>query len=473
MARNGNRNLNDSSRNKQDERFRLEMSLKSIVSRLGTDHADIFILMKTCMMRGVTLETLASAFAHKRRGRFFKARCLVEDAVFMLGQIAKRIDSFLLPRIVALHLDLMRLDFTGDGDTDEAEARRLAREFEDCYDSLITEVSFMDVRERANIWPKVPVHPVDRSGGYKTFYPKKCMTVEEATQGSRAVALHNHKFEMKGFAQKVAALVSCFSRLADEVQGGVAPAPSAGRSPDWQMLSKVLQTFTTLVYYKFHDMDLFFCDDPKRTKNYADIGMDFASEETEETRAKLELGREIVRYVDAAIALARRVGSESANDFVLAKSLFEKHGGDFSRAEHSLAVKADLASFLDTLKSARERLRADVAAARLGEEPPLKVELTKKSGETIAKAVRPGRGGARRIYDEDIQEKCWHYWETGRRNPNVVQGRGVSGRKVTHADVFRHYRRELGALEPPVDTPEAFKSVLRARTNRIGRKKSH
>ena len=180
MARNGNRNLNDSSRNKQDERFRLEMSLKSIVSRLGTDHADIFILMKTCMMRGVTLETLASAFAHNRRGRFFKARCLVEDAVFMLGQIAKRIDSFLLPRIVALHLDLMRLDFTGDGDTDEAEARRLAREFEDCYDSLITEVSFMDVRERANIWPKVPVHPVDRSGGYKTFYPKKCMTVEEA-----------------------------------------------------------------------------------------------------------------------------------------------------------------------------------------------------------------------------------------------------------------------------------------------------
>jgi hypothetical protein len=188
MARNGNRNLNDSARNKLDERFRLEMSLKSIVSRLGTDHADIFILMTPCMMRGITTAPLASVFAHKRRGCFFKARRLVEDAVFMLGQIAKRIDSFLLPRIVALRLDLMRLVFTGDGDTDEAEARRLTREFEDCYDSLITEVSFMDVRERASIWPKVPVHPVDRSGGYKTFYPKKGMTAEETTALTLAIS---------------------------------------------------------------------------------------------------------------------------------------------------------------------------------------------------------------------------------------------------------------------------------------------
>ena len=461
------------SRNKQNERFRLEMSLEFIIRRLGADHADIPILRTPCMMRGVTSETLVSAFAHKRRGRFFKARRLVEDAVFMLGQIAKRIDSFLLPRIVALRLDLMRLVFTGDGDTDEAEARRLVREFEDCYDLLLTEVSFMDVRERANIWPKAPVHPVDRSGGYKMFYPEKGMTAEEATRGSRAVELYNHKYKMKGFVKKVAALTSCFSRLADEVQGGVAPALTAGRSPDWQMLSEVLQTFTMLVYYKFHDMDLFFCDDPKRTNGGADIGMDFASEATEETHAKRELGREIVRYVDAAIVLARRVGSESANGFVLVKSLFEKHCGDFSRAGKSLAVKADLASFVETLESSCEQLPVDVAAAKLGGEQPLRVELTKKSGETIAKAVRPGRGGARRIYDEDIQEKCWHYWETGRRNPNVVQGKGVSGRKVTHADVFRHYRRELGALEPPVDTPEAFKSVLRARTNRIGRKKSH
>ena len=49
----------------------------------------------------------------------------------------------------------------------------------------------------------------------------------------------------------------------------------------------------------------------------------------------------------------------------------------------------------------------------------------------------------------------------------------ASGRKLRHEDVFNYFRRELASLEPPIDTPEAFKSALRARTNRISRKKSH
>ena len=114
-----------------------------------------------------------------------------------------------------------------------------------------------------------------------------------------------------------------------------------------------------------------------------------------------------------------------------------------------------------------------MAAANLGGERPVKVELTKKSGEAIAKAVRPGRGGARRMFGEDVQEACWHYWEIGRGNPDVAQSMDVNGRKVTHADVFGYYRRELAALEPPIDTPAAFEGALRARTNRISRKKSH
>lgn len=104
---------------------------------------------------------------------------------------------------------------------------------------------------------------------------------------------------------------------------------------------------------------------------------------------------------------------------------------------------------------------------------PIKVELTKDSADLIAKAVRPGKGGARRMFNEAIQEKCWHYWETGRRNPAVAESLRESGRKVTHADVFAYYRRELGALDPPIDSPKAFESALRARRNRINRKTSH
>lgn len=454
------------------ERLWLEMTLEHVVHRLEGKGFDGAIPLSAMLMHGVTTETMAAVLMRKRG---CKCRVLLEDAVFMMGQVARRIDSFLLPRIVALRLDLDRKwRSRSDSRLDEAEARRLADEFAYCHDALFVEVGFMDVRERANIWPKAPEHPADTSGSYETFYPERGMTPEEATQGSRAAALRNHRREMRmaGFAKKVAALAACFSRLADEAMRGIASAPAAGNSPDWQKLSEVLQTFTLLVYYDFHDMDLFFCDDPGRTNGGADIGMDFENEETEETHAKRKLGHEVVRYIDASIALARRVGSKSADGFVLAKSMFEKHDGDFSHAEHALAAKADLATFVDALKSSRERLHADVSAANLGGERPLKVELTKKSGETIAKAVRPGRGGARRMFDEDVQERCWQYWEAGRRNPNVVRGMDVNGRKVAHADVFNYYRRELGALEPPIDTPDAFESALRARTNRISRKKS-
>ena len=459
--------------------FRLEMSMEFVVHRLEGDNADSTIPLLQVMMHGITLDMLATAFAHRRQREFFYTRRFAEDAVFMLGQIARRINSYLLPRIVALHLDLMRLRWNEDDKCpDEEEARRLVHEFEFCHDSLLTEVSFMDVRERANIWPKAPVRPVDTSGSYEMFYAEKGMTEEEATHGSHAAAMRNHRREMKavGFAKKVAALTKCFSRLADEVRGGVASAPSE-QSPDWQMLSEVLQVHTWLLYYEFYDMDLYFCGDPKRTNHGADIGLDFASEETKETHAKRKMGSEIVRYIDAAISLARSVKSESAGGFVLAKSLFEKHKGSFSRAKSHISVKADLASFVEALKTSRERLHADVAAAKLGGERPVRVELTKKSGETIAKAVRPGKGGARRMFDEDVQEKCWRYWEIGRRNPAVIESMRESGRKVTHSDVFGYYRRELASLEPPIDTPETFKSVLRARTKRLSsrsnRKKSH
>ena len=456
-----------------DERLRVEGLLEHVVYRLEGKGSDRFVSFSSMLRRGVTMETVASALMLRRGG---KARVYFEDAVSMLGQIARRINSYLLPRIVALRLDLDRQWRSWNGNApDKAGTRRLVDEFARCHDALFAEVGFLGVRERVRIWPRASGHPADLSGRDEMFFPERGMTEEEATQGSRAAALRNHRREMRttGFARKVAALTACFERLADDALGGVASARTAGRSPDWQMLVEVLQSFTKLAYCEFSDMDLYFRDDSDPAEDGADVGMDIANEDTEETRAKRRLGREIVRYVDAAIALARRVGSGSADGFVLVKSAFEKHGGDFCQAEHALAVKADLASFIDALKSSRERLNADVAAANLGGERPVKVELTKKSGEAIAKAVRPGRGGARRMFGEDVQEACWHYWEIGRGIPDVAQSMDVSGRKVTHADVFGYYRRELAALDPPIDTPAAFEGALRARTNRISRKKSH
>ena len=237
------------------------------------------------------METVASALMLRRGG---KARVYFEDAVSMLGQIARRINSYLLPRIVALRLDLDRQWRSWNGNApDKAGTRRLVDEFARCHDALFAEVGFLDVRERVKIWPRASGHPADLSGRDEIFFPERGMAAAEATQGSRAAALRNHRREMRttGFARKVAALTACFERLADDALRGVAPARTAGRSPDWQMLVEVLQSFTKLAYCEFSDMDLYFRDDSDPAEDGADVGMDIANEDTEETRAKRRLGR--------------------------------------------------------------------------------------------------------------------------------------------------------------------------------------
>ena len=244
-----------------DERLRVEGLLEHVVYRLEGKGSDRFVSFSSMLRRGVTMETVASALMLRRGG---KARMYFEDAVSMLGQIARRINSYLLPRIVALRLDLDRQWRSWNGNApDKAGTRRLVDAFARCHDALFAEVGFLDVRERVKIWPRASGHPADLSGRDEMFFPERGMAAEEATQGSRAAALRNHRREMRttGFARKVAALTACFERLADDALSGVASARTAGRSPDWQMLVEVLQSFTTLAYCEFSDMDLYFRDD--------------------------------------------------------------------------------------------------------------------------------------------------------------------------------------------------------------------
>ena len=402
----------------------------------------------------------------------FAARRSMENLVLVLGRVARNINSSALPRIVQLRVDLMRLVFNGTGKASRKEAFRLAREFADCHDFVVTEIEFMDACDRTGIWRTPPIRKPDISGEYELFYPQKGMTPEDATRESRAAALRNHALIMSkhGIPEKIAALSDSLTRLADMAQSG--EAPSASECPlDGEALRAVLSEITDFTYIRFYNLDWWLRDENE--PDYADEDDDGAEhvwESTDESRAMIALGSEIARYVDAALALAVRIGSSAAKDFSSVKSLFERYGMHYGS---SSSDQADLDTFVKKLLSACARLNSDVVAAKLGGDVPVKVELTKKSGETIAKAVRPGRGGARRIFDEATQEKCWLYWENGRRNPKVFQGMDTSGRKVTYADVFAYYRRELAALKPPIESLEAFKAVLRARTNRISRKKSH
>ena len=64
----------------------------------------------------------------------------------------------------------------------------------------------------------------------------------------------------------------------------------------------------------------------------------------------------------------------------------------------------------------------------------------------------------------DRQERCFGYWEAGRRKLAVQNG---TNSKVTHEDVFAYFRRELEA--DGVKSAADFHTLLRRRTKRYSR----
>lgn len=413
----------------------------------------------------LTFRAMLDFFASQKF--YHEARDNVQNVLFMLAQLARKIGSCAFEDVLRLRIECATsCSFT------RAKADRLAARFAECWNLVMAEYELLDDKERAN----VSVRQFRENPDFVWVvnpYLKSGMTAEETNAAERKFALERLHRRIPHYLESIGMLREIVSRAADQIAAG---------EPFDETMDELFANFRTLRDVLATETDIYY------NVSNAEDGVDkTAHERTDETSARESLVAELDRLFDAAAAAAQQIGSRTALGFVDLKMLLDSRKGDFSVPEadeyceysryldesQRLEIRNDLRRFLVGFENTYQDFLRHVAAAKLGGEKPLKVELTKKSGETIAKAVRPGRGGARRIYDEDIQEKCWHYWETGRRNPDVAQGQGVSGRKVTHADVFRHYRRELGALEPPVDTPEAFKSVLRARTNRIGRKKSH
>ena len=404
-----------------------------------------------------------------------RARDRVHSVMFMLAQLARQIGSCALEDVLRL-----RIACATSWLYTNARADRLAAKFADCWNLVMSEFELLDDKERLRIRIRPP-RPTPDFGDDINPYIRKGMTAEEYTAAERKFALERMHKRLPGYVAAVERKRAAISNAADQISANEPFQMSVEEFlGDFRELRSIFVAETD-IYYSVHN----------DTEYDSDDSLSDGHEKTDETLARESLVAEIGRFLDSATALARRIGSNAAKGFISAKAILFNRQGDFSTPEvdehceysryhdekEKAEIRNDLQRFLLGFVEAYSGFLKDLAASKLGGEAPVKVELTKKSGETIARAVRPGKGGARRMFDEDIQEKCWRYWETGRRNPAVAESMRESGRKVAHSDVFAYYRRELAALEPPIDTPEAFESALRARTNRLSRsqsrKKSH
>jgi hypothetical protein len=367
---------------------------------------------------------------------------------------------------------------------------QFVREFIECFDLLTTEIKFIQARLRSGIWAKRKSRRNDDwkipEGWMESFRPTPGMSCEEATEKSRAVALHNLALEFPGFKDKADKLAMHFDDLTKSlVKGEVGPNPMAETPITDEMVEngyaplvkpemyndlKALMTGDFLLNYdKFHDMGAFF---RMRTDGTNDLGFKEVWEESDIFEAKERMLNKLKLFITSAAAMARRTESESASQFLRVLELLEKKNGYFS-AITSLDDCAELEEFMESLTNAQERLRRDVEIAKFGTKHPVPVEVADDSvkklagatGAAVKKAIKPGRGSAKERFPEETKQQCQGIWEKYKDNLEVKKR--ATRRKVSHNDVFEYAKAELAVLEPVhILTADEFKRALGAKSDK-------
>lgn len=292
------------------------------------------------------------------------------DFLKMLGQLARRINSAQLPRIVRCIVDARDV-FSAIFPRSHEEAVRLAEEICQCWDSVQLEVELLDERERADLnYPEIPRHDPEM------FDEDSCisrdMSPDEATQLSREMAVEQYKkynFEFLpqpktvmlmqgvGTSEKgdVCPMVPIRDRVAQITEAMEKGEPTFDRHYDhfdYPFLGRILEANFNLTYRDYYlDGD----DDGCALAHHR------CWEETDEAKIQKEIIGLLQRYMNAALTFANSIESSSIEKWKKMIALFEKYGGCFRGIydEDRDEAKADVREFLSLMRQARLGLWTD------------------------------------------------------------------------------------------------------------------
>ena len=302
-----------------------------------------------------------------------KARYQAENVLFMLAQLARQIRSYALEDILRL-----RIECALSWSFSNAEADRLAARFAYCWNFVMSEYEILDDKERVNISVR-PLRKEADSAEDENPYRTPGMTPEEITAAERKFALERLHRRLPDYVDSVGKLRGIVSRAADQLAAG---EPFDGTMDEifsnLRALRDVLVAETD-IYYEIHN----------DTEYKSDDSLVETHERTDETAARETLVAEFDRFFDVATAVARRIGSKTASEFVAVKAILDSRKGDFSAPEvdeycaysrylnesERLKIRNDLRRFFVGFHETYQTFHRHFAAAKLGGEDPASVKI--------------------------------------------------------------------------------------------------
>ena len=323
-------------------------------------------------------------------------RYMISDLLEMIGQLARRINSCEMTRILRTLVAVKGKPWYGENLSPEAAAK-LADEIVYCYEAIRCEIRLLSPAERsALVYPKKPrLRPdivIDTN-------PPSDLSPEEKTKFCRNVAYrrleHDNLFLMPlgGFYCEYldpVVLTEKSAKAIAESYKNKKPTLDKGEDRfDYKSLAKILSADLRL-YYDRYFMDQDFDEGEERYIEYEN--KDDVIEDTPQQKAKDRIVAYIREILDSAIKLSAESGSTASEDWVSAQVAFEKRDGDFhSRsAEDDDAAEADLDEFLTAFRRGRQRLWADWQrhCRKDVSEKPIPTEPKGKAIEDIKESVR-------------------------------------------------------------------------------------
>ena len=300
-------------------------------------------------------------------------RTMVSDITLMMGKLARRISSPNLGEMIQLRYECLSTNKGVYGLNLETPAiSAFVAHLVKCLNLLAIELEFMDPAELATAWPEIPDHtdPDDDD-----FEPPDDVDAETANAMGRDFSIENLGKRLAGFIEEAKEAENRFAAIADAFENSI--LPDDGDMPNATSIKRILSICTTAYYNVYSDSD--------DGEGLALSG--FGWEDTKEAAAQDAAKKAIERYLDAALKLAKRLGSSTAKEYASMRHTFIKNKKKFIQSTDDMAIAGVLDDFTASLVRCHRQLLGDLDASKIAPDKAVAVTLDERSGKVIESAV--------------------------------------------------------------------------------------
>ena len=292
-------------------------------------------------------------------------RNLINDFLEMIGQLARRIQSCEMKRILRSIVAVKGKPWYSEN-LDSKDSERLADDIIYCYEAVKSEIRLLSPADRvALVFPKIPSRRPDI---IIETNPPSHLPTEEKTEYCRNIAYKQFKkdyFHLLPFIDFKCDELDYIKQTEESIET-IANSyknkkPTLDKGEDrfnYEILGEVLGADFRL-YYDRYFIDKDYDEDRKQFFEYEN--RDDVIENTSQEESKKRIIVSLKKILSVAIKLCAECGSIASEDWTAAQLKFESRDGDFHSysSDDDDAAAADLEEFLTRFRRGRQRLWAD------------------------------------------------------------------------------------------------------------------